>query len=162
MAEAIGGNENAVKATLQRARVALAAARGHRDVDAPTDASVVDSFAEAIQAGSIESIVALLGEDVWGVVDGAGVVVTARKPTFGRRTVAKQWANAKKKLGVPVLAEVRRLNSEAAIVVRLAHAPQVIVAIVHLETRRGLIVAQRVVRDPQRIQRLAAHISTTP
>ena len=35
-------------------------------------------------------IAALLAEDVWGVADGGGLVVTATKPTFGRRTVWRQ------------------------------------------------------------------------
>jgi hypothetical protein len=76
-------------------------------------------------------------------------VVTANKPTFGRDVIAQQWANAKRRLGVPVFAEQRVLNGEPAIVVRLAASPEVIVAVVHLETRGGAVVALRVNRDPR-------------
>lgn len=155
IAESVESNENAVKALLQRARVALSEVRGPSDVDTPADAGVVERFAQAVQAGSIEEITALLAEDVWGVVDGGGIVVTASKPTYGRRAVSRQWANAKTKLGVPVLAQVHRINGEAAIIVRLADAPPVVVALVHLETRGGRVAAQRVIRDPRRLVRFS-------
>jgi RNA polymerase sigma-70 factor (ECF subfamily) len=153
IAHTLESNENAVKALLQRARAALAEARGHHDVDTPVDAAVVARFAQAIQAGSIELISELLAEDVWGVVDGGGIVVTASKPTYGLNTVSRQWANARSKLGVPVLAELRRINGEAAIIVSLAQAHGFVVALVHLETRAGRVVAQRVIRDPRRLAR---------
>jgi ketosteroid isomerase-like protein len=120
------------------------------------DRRVVERFASAIQAGAIDDLTALLAEDVWGVIDGGGVVVTANKPTFGRRAVSRQWANAKARLGLPVLAEVRSVNGELAIHVRLAAAPAVLVAVVCLETRAGAVSALRVLRDPARLSRVGA------
>jgi len=151
VAAALSTNENAVKALLLRGRQALRGARGHDQVDVPANADVVERLARAIQAGSVEQITALLAEDVWGLVDGGGVVVTARKPTYGRYTVSKQWANAKRKLGVPVETQLVWVNGERAILVYLPHAPEVLVALVHLETRDGQIVALRVIRDPSRL-----------
>ena len=156
IAETLDSNENAVKALLQRARVALAAARGHSDIDVPADVDVVERFARAVQEGSIERITELLTEDVWGVVDGGGVVVTATRPTFGRHVVSKQWMNAKRKLGAPVTTDVLTLNGEATIIIRLAGAPEAVVAILHVETRAGCVAAQRVLRDPERIERFFA------
>jgi RNA polymerase sigma-70 factor (ECF subfamily) len=155
IASTLGSNENAVKALLGRARRALADARGPSDVDVPADRDAVERFARAVEAGSVEAIADLLAEDVRGMVDGGGVVVTANKPTFGKQVVARQWANAKTKVAVPVLAQVHVVNGEAAVVVRIAGVPDLIVAIVHLETRGGRVVAQRVLRDPVRIQRWA-------
>ena len=54
-----------------------------------------------------------------------------------------------------VLAQVHRINGEAAIIVRLAHAPPVVVALVHIETRGGRVAAQTVIRDPRRLIRLS-------
>jgi RNA polymerase sigma-70 factor (ECF subfamily) len=156
IAATLGSNENAVKALLGRARRALAEARGPSDVDVPADPDVVERFARAVEAGSVESIAELLAEDVWGMVDGGGVVVTASKPTFGKHVVVRQWANAKTKVPVPVTAQVQLLNDEAVVVVRVKGVPELIVAVVHLETRRGRVVAQRVLRDPVRIQRWAS------
>ena len=151
VAETLELNENAAKALLQRARVALAEARRRGDVDVPADMSVVERFASAIEAGSIERLTALLDEEAWGIVDGGGIVQAAKKPNFGRRAISRQWANGKRRLGQDVTAEIRRLNGEGAIVIRLAAAPDVVVAIVHLETRDGHVVALRVNRDPRRI-----------
>jgi hypothetical protein len=66
-----------------------------------------------------------------------------------RDVIARQWANAKRKIGVDVVADLRVLNGEIAIIVRLASALDVVVAVVHLETRAGAVVALRVNRDPR-------------
>lgn len=143
--------ENAAKALLFRARRALAEARRVDCVDVPADSEVVERFANAIEAGSIERLTELLAENVWGVVDGGGIIQAAKKPTFGVRTISRQWENARRKLGEPVTTEVRRINGEAAVVIRLAAMPDVVVAIVHFETSGGRVVALRVNRDPKRI-----------
>lgn len=153
IADALDSNENAIKALLQRARAALVDARGTSNVDTLANPAVVERFAQAVHAGSIEQITALLADDVWGMVDGGGLVVTSNKPTYGKQTVARQWANARMKLGVPVQAEVCTVNGEPAVMVRLAGASEVMVALVHLETRDGLVAAQRVLRDPRRLER---------
>lgn len=151
VAAAIGTNENAAKAVLNRARARVARQRRRRQVDAVADAAVVDRLADAISRRSIPDLAALLDEDVWGVVDGGGVVVTASKPTFGIRAVSRQWANADRRLPMPLAAEIRRLNGEAAVVVRLA-GTDVPVASIHVETLNGRIAAVRVVRDPRRLR----------
>ena len=155
VAGALDTNANAAKALVHRARVALAAARVHVDVDVPADRHVVERMAQAIEAGAVGDLAAMLAADAWGVVDGGGVIQTATRPTFGGRAVARQWTNAKHKLGVPVTARVRVLNGEPAIVIRLATQPGVVVAVAHVETRAGAVVALRVHRDPTRIARLA-------
>ncbi len=150
IAQLLETNSNAAKAALHRARVALAEARVHENVDVPVDRNVVERFAQAIEAGAIDRLTELLAPDVWGVVDGGGIVQTATKPTFGSRAVGRQWANAKRKLGQPVTAEIVLLNGEPAIVIRLTALPTVIVAVVHVESRAGRVVALRVNRDPRR------------
>ena len=150
IAEFVGSNSNAVRAVLHRARAALSAARVHENVDTPVDRDVVEKFAQAIEAGAVDRLAELLASDVWGVVDGGGIIQTAKKPTFGSRAVSRQWANGKRKLGQPVTAMIALLNGEPAIVIRLAAMPDVIVAVVHLETRDERVVALRVNRDPRR------------
>jgi RNA polymerase sigma-70 factor (ECF subfamily) len=159
VAETLDLNENAAKALLHRARVALADARRRNDGDIPVDMRVVERFASAVEAGSIELLSQLLDEDAWGVVDGGGIIQAAKKPNFGRRAIAKQWDNGKRRLGQPVVAEIRHLNGEGAVVIRLASAPEIVVAIVHLETRDGHVVALRVNRDPRRIAYLGAPVN---
>jgi RNA polymerase sigma-70 factor (ECF subfamily) len=153
VADALETNANAAKALLHRARVALRDARRRSDTDVPVDATVVDAFARAIDAGSIEALTALLDDDAWGIVDGGGIVQASNKPTFGARVISRQWENAQRKLGQPVTGEVRSLNGEAAVVIRLAAMREVIVAIVHLETKSGRVVALRINRDPRSITR---------
>ena len=116
---------------------------------------MVEKFAKAVEAGSIEELTALLPEDVWGVTDGGGIIQTSTKPNFGQRAVSRQWANAKRRLDLPVKTEVVPMNGEIAIVIRLAASPEVVVAVVHVETRRSQVCALRVNRDPRKFVYLA-------
>jgi RNA polymerase sigma-70 factor (ECF subfamily) len=158
VAEVLGTNANAAKATIHRARVALAEARRHVDVDVPVDRQVVEQFARAIEAGAIDALTELLAPEVWGITDGGGVIQTSTKPNFGQRAVSRQWANAKRRLDQPVTTGLVLVNGEPAIVIRLAALPEVVVAVVHLETRQGRVLALRVNRDPSKIAMVATTV----
>jgi len=152
VAQTLGTNPNAAKALLNRARAALAKARIRADIDVPVDRAVVEKFASAIEMGSIETITSLLADDVWGVVDGGGLVPAPKKPTFGREVVSRQWANAKRRLGGQrATATIVMLNGEPAIAIRLAESPEMVLAIAHLESRCGRVSALFVSRDPRKI-----------
>jgi hypothetical protein len=151
VALALDTNANAAKALLHRARVALATARHRDDVDAPVDASVVESLARAVEIGSLDAIAALLAEDAWGIVDGGGVIPVAAAPSHGRDAVLRRFANAWRRLHNAALsAEVRPLNGEPAVIVRVAAMPAIVVAVIHVETRTHRIAALRIDRDPAR------------
>jgi hypothetical protein len=61
IADTLDSNENAVKALLHRARVALAGGRRGSHRGPPADADMVERLASAVRAGSIDAIAALLG-----------------------------------------------------------------------------------------------------
>src|SRR5262252_1520582 len=103
VASTIGTNGNAAKATLHRARAALDRARGRTDVDVPVDPEVVERLARALESRSVEALAALLADDVWGVVDGGGVVQVARRPTFGARALLRRFANLTRRVALPVV-----------------------------------------------------------
>jgi RNA polymerase sigma-70 factor (ECF subfamily) len=149
VAETLGSNPNATKAALHRARAALARARQRADLDPVADAGVVERFARAIETRAVEELAALCTEDVWGVVDGGGVIPVATRPSVGRRAVARRFANALRRLGSATIAcAVRHLNGEPAVLVTLPDLGGAPFATVHLETRAGAVQAIRVVRDP--------------
>lgn len=144
-------NANAAKALIHRARAALHEGRHSGEVDIPADPAVVEALARAIERGELEALGALLLDDAWGVVDGGGLVRAASRPTAGRRAIVRRFANAWRTLGtIPLATELRRLNGELAVIVRIraAGAP---VAVIHCETRDGRIAALRIDRDPGRI-----------
>jgi RNA polymerase sigma-70 factor, ECF subfamily len=151
VAGTVGTNENAAKATLRRARAALARARGRSDVDVPVDPEVVERLARALETRSVEALAALLADDVWGVVDGGGVVRAARRPTFGARALLRRFANLARRTPVPVACRVVRLSGEPAVLATVPSAGGMVFASVHIETRGGRIVAMRVVRDPAKL-----------
>jgi RNA polymerase sigma-70 factor, ECF subfamily len=147
----IGTNANAAKATLHRARATLARARGRTDVDVPVDARVVERLARALESREVDALAALLADDVWGVVDGGGVVRVATRPTFGARALVRRFANLSRRVTLPVATHVVRLNGEPAVVVTLPTAGDALFASVHVETSNDRIVAMRVVRDPAKL-----------
>ena len=100
---------------MRRARAALDRARGRTDVDVPVDPEVVERLARALESRSVDALAALLAEDVWGVVDGGGVVQVARRPTFGARALLRRFANLSRRVSVPVACRVVRLNAEPAV-----------------------------------------------
>jgi RNA polymerase sigma factor (sigma-70 family) len=147
----VGTNANAAKATLHRARAALDRARGRTGVDVPVNAAVVERLARALEARSVDALAALLAEDVWGVVDGGGIVPTATRPTAGARALLRRFANLLRRVPLPVECRVVALNGEPAVLVTLPTAGRAVFASVHVETRTGRIVAMRVVRDPVKL-----------
>jgi RNA polymerase sigma-70 factor (ECF subfamily) len=151
VAETVRTNENAAKATLHRARAALERARGRTDVDVPVDPEVVERLARALESRSVDALAALLADDVWGVVDGGGVVRVATRPTFGARALVRRFANLARRVPVPVACRVVQLNGEPAVLATLPSAGGGVFASVHVETRGGRIVAMRVVRDPAKL-----------
>jgi RNA polymerase sigma-70 factor (ECF subfamily) len=151
VARTLATNANAAKATLHRARAALARARGRGAVDVPVDAAVVERLAQALEARSVEALARLLADDVWGVVDGGGVVRVASRPTLGARALVRRFANLLRRVPLPVTCRIARLNGEPAVIVALPTAGEVVFATVHVETHEGRIVAMRVVRDPAKL-----------
>jgi len=156
IADTVGTNDNAAKATLRRARAALDRARGRTDVDVPVDPEVVERLARALESRSVEALAAVLADDVWGVVDGGGVVRVATRPTFGARALLRRFANLARRVTVPVACRVVQLNGEPAVLTTLPSAGGAVFASVHVETRDGRIVAMRVVRDPAKLVALQA------
>jgi RNA polymerase sigma factor (sigma-70 family) len=151
VAHTIGANANAAKATLHRARAALNRARGGSVVDVPVDGALVEELALALEARSVDALARLLADDVWGVVDGGGIVPVATRPTIGARALLRRFANLLRRVPLPVACRVVRLNGEPAVLVSLPTAGHSVFASVHVETRGGRIVAMRVVRDPVKL-----------
>jgi RNA polymerase sigma factor (sigma-70 family) len=154
VAAALDTNANAAKALLHRARSALVEARRRTDVDPLADRAVVDRLAHAIETRSVEAFTALLDEDVWGIFDGGGIVQAASKPTYGIRTVSRQFANANRRQPLRVTAHVRLLNGEPAVAVRVPDLDGAIIASLHIETRAAHIAALRVIRDPRKLSHI--------
>ena len=147
----IGSNSNAAKATLHRARSALERARGRSDVDIAVDPELVERLARALETRSVPALAALLADDVWGVVDGGGVVRAASRPSFGARALLRRFQNLLRRVELPVTCRVVRLNAEPAVLITLPGAANAVFASVHVETRGGRIAAMRVVRDPAKL-----------
>lgn len=156
VAQALRTNTNAAKAVLHRARTALAAARRHTDVDPVADRGVAERLVRAIQTRSVEAFTALLSEDVWGIVDGGGIVQTASKPTYGVRAVSRQFANANRRQPLSINAHLHRLNGEPAAVVTVPDLNNAFMASIHIETRHGRIAALRTIRDPRKLSHIAS------
>jgi len=159
VASTLGTNGNAAKAALHRARAALDRARGGTAVDARVDAELVERLARALEDRSVDALAALLSDDVWGIVDGGGVVPVASRPTVGASALLRRFANLSQRVGQQVACHVVQLNAEPAVLVTLPESGGAIFASVHVEAHGGRIVAMRVVRDPAKLAPLRTAVN---
>jgi RNA polymerase sigma-70 factor (ECF subfamily) len=72
---------------------------------------------------------------------------------FGARAVGRLWGAANRREPAGLVGRVRRVNGEPAVVVS---AGSMAVASIHVETRDGLVVGLRVIRDPRKLARLGS------
>jgi RNA polymerase sigma-70 factor (ECF subfamily) len=147
-AAALGVTSGSVKVLLHRARAKLEEAHRVGACDAPVDAGVVEAFAQALEARDVDRLIALLAEDVWGLVDdGAG----KRRPNIGLHAVSRQWQNAMARYALVDRVRRVRLNGEPSLLVMMG---DLALASMHFETRGQRVLSTRIILDPPRLARL--------
>ena len=119
----------------------------------------MDRFLVACATGDLSGLLSMLSEDVVVWTDGGGKVRAAMRPVAGPHRSSRFLLNVAKKVrGVP---NTTVLNGQPAAV--LKDGGTVVGAIV-LDIIDGSIVGVRVVRNPDKLARLSAHLpeSTAP
>lgn len=105
---------------VHRARTALAEGRPRYSTSRDEATAVVERFRHALVDGDMSAVTQLLTEGVTFRADGGGKATSARVPVLGREAVGRLFAGFRR-LAVEqqfdVVAEVREINAEPAIVV---------------------------------------------
>jgi RNA polymerase sigma-70 factor, ECF subfamily len=151
IAAVVGRTEAACRQLAHRARSHVAARRPRFDPDPATRRSVTERFVAACTTGDLDSLVALLAEDVTLWSDGGGVVTAARRPVVGADAVARFLVGIAGKAPDGWAARLLQLNGEPALIVDLAGAP--LLAMV-LQPDGDRIAGIRVVLNPAKLAAL--------
>lgn len=158
IAEMLGRSPAAVRQLGHRARGHVQARRPPqvRGTDDAELAHLVERFVAAAVAGEVDSLVALLTEDVTLTADGGGRVRAALRPIVGAEKVARFFAGAAQRgLGDGTI-ERATLNRTQAWVVRRADGG--IDQAVWIEVHGGRVSAIRTVRNPDKLTALNAQL----
>jgi RNA polymerase sigma-70 factor (ECF subfamily) len=97
VAEVVGRTPEAVRQLASRARRHINDERPRFGASRDEHERAVRAFAQAVGAGSLEGLVAVLDPDVVWTSDGGGRVTAARKPLRGTTRVARAWAAISRK-----------------------------------------------------------------
>ncbi len=157
-AEALGISDDRVRATLVRARRAMAAYDGARCL--PDEATrrrtreALERFMACLALGDVEGAGALLAEDVRALHDGGGEFLSALKPLHGRRRVLGLYVGLAEKLqrqATSTRLEIRPLNGLPALHMEAEGMPP---------RQAGRVVVIGVVDEDGRLRGLHAVLST--
>jgi RNA polymerase sigma-70 factor (ECF subfamily) len=154
IAEAVGRSAPAVRQVAHRAREHVAARRPRREVDRSELAAVVERFRTAAATGEVGALVDVLAPDVVLVTDGGGLRKAALRPIEGRDKVLRFLAAV---MPQDVSLEVRAAvagGSPALLVV----LDGVVDAVATVSVRDGQVETLYLVRNPEKLTRLAGDV----
>ncbi len=145
-----------VRQIAHRAREHVAARRPRAEVTHDQGRAVVARFVDAAQTGNLADLISVLAPDVVLTSDGGGLVSAALRPIEGIDKVVRFLAGISG--GVAFVAEPLTLNGTPGVAILVEG--QVILATTML-VRDGKVVALYLVRNPEKLDRLATATALT-
>jgi RNA polymerase sigma-70 factor, ECF subfamily len=156
VARSLGRSEPACRQLASRARQRIEMRRQRFDADLQHGQELTDRFLTACATGDLSGLLAMLSEDVVVWTDGGGKVRAAVRPVVGLHRSSRFLMNvAKRVAGVP---QRVILNGQPASV--FMDGDTVTSAMV-LDIMDGLIVAIRVVSNPDKLERVGAALRSS-
>lgn len=157
-----------VAATVGRSEAAVRqlASRARRHVDAegarfaPSEGEhrrVFSAFAQALDGGGVEDLVAVLDPDVVMVSDGGGIVHASRRPLAGAERVAR--ALVASRANNPHDHHLAAVNGRDGLLMQDRRSG--IVTVLAATVRDGRITHLHVIRNPEKLRTATRHLSST-
>jgi RNA polymerase sigma-70 factor, ECF subfamily len=157
VARSLGRTPAACRQLGARARRRIEERRQRFDADERHGRELTERFLQACATGELSELLSMLSDDVVVWTDGGGKVRAALRPIVGPHRSSRFLINvAKKARGFP---QAISLNGQPASV--FIDGDTVVTAVV-LDIMDGMIVGVRAVTNPDKLQRLSAHLRTTP
>ena len=157
VAELVGTSEANARQLHSRARKHVARDE-RREVDPQSWADLVQRFFAAAREGDVESLEAMLADDVVSAADGGGAVKAARRVVEGRARVARYLAGLLTKFWTEVDSVLLEVNGEIAIV---SSRDGVLTSVWFVETDGVLVSGLRLVVNPEKLAYLDRQLSRT-
>ncbi|MGE5147310.1 MAG: sigma-70 family RNA polymerase sigma factor [Candidatus Eiseniibacteriota bacterium] len=152
--EALGRNAAACRQLAARARDHVRAARPRFPVSAEDGRKVVAAFIAASESGDAEGLARLLAEGAVLYTDGGGKRIAALNPIFGRARIVRFLTSVRRKQQFHPVVGVRPAEVNGLpgfIAVEIDGALQTVA----LDVRDGAIATIYIVRNPDKLQRVA-------
>ncbi|MFP3464606.1 RNA polymerase sigma-70 factor [Leifsonia sp. SIMBA_070] len=149
IADAVGKTPAAVRQIAHRARAHVAARRPRVAVTAAETRAALDAFRRAVETGEIQRLVDVLAPDVVLLGDGGGIVQAALAPVLGLDAVMTLLARIS--VGVVSVTD-SEVNGRPALIMTSGDSIQ---AVVTTRVQEGRIAALYIVRNPEKLSRLA-------
>lgn len=145
----VGKSETNCRQVARRARQSVAARRPRFESSPEQEERLMGGFLRASMAGDMESLLALLSEDVILYSDGGGKTRAALKPIYGSDRVARFLSGILRKAPPGFAARQTRVNGRPGLVGYFGDGtPQ---SVVTLEVAEGNIKAIRLVVNPDKL-----------
>jgi RNA polymerase sigma-70 factor (ECF subfamily) len=152
IAAILGKQEAACRQLFSRANRHIAARRPRFKPSREEHRHLLGQFMRAVSEGELEGLLQLLAEDVTLWVDGGGKARgAATRPLRGREAVAHSIVGGTRRYTEPYSAEIRELNGEPALILRVSERP---VVVLFVEEEHGQITRLRAIANPDKLQRL--------
>ncbi|MFE5245093.1 MULTISPECIES: RNA polymerase sigma-70 factor [unclassified Streptomyces] len=158
IAAAIDKTPAAVRQIAHRARRHVDARRPRTVVTQRQTRAAVESFVRALEGGGLQELLDVLAPDVVYMGDGGGVKHAALRPIVGADKVARLLAGGLSRNTIPVTFGPTMVNGSPALALHLDGELDSILA-VHVED--GRIVGLYVVRNPEKLSRIASETPLT-
>ncbi len=144
--------EAACRQLFSRAKRRIAQRRPRFTPSHEVHRNLLAEFVRAVSVGELDGLLKLLSEDVTMWVDGGGKARgAATRPVQGRVAVARSIAGGSRLYTEPYRAEIRDLNGEPAVILRVGAQPMLVL---FLEAEHGQITRLRAIANPDKLQRL--------
>jgi len=154
VAAVVGRSPAAVRQLASRARSHVELGKPRFPATAEDEQRIAAAFALAWQEGDLEQLLSLLDPDAVLRSDGGGRVPTAGKPLLGAERVARAlvgFGRATARAGREVRGRFARVNDSTGLIIEDGETTSV----VSLTTDAGRIIAVDIVRNPDKLRRLA-------
>jgi RNA polymerase sigma-70 factor (TIGR02957 family) len=152
IAEAVDKTQAAVRQIAHRARNHVAARRPRGTVSAAESQGAIEAFKHAVETGDLQSLLDRLAPDVVLLGDGGGVRQAVPRPIVGADKVGRILSAGLPHLPGNVSVEPVQINGSPALIVRIDGEIDDVVA---MRIDNGLITGLYVVRNPEKLSRLA-------
>jgi RNA polymerase sigma-70 factor (ECF subfamily) len=152
IAAIIGKQETTCRQLFSRAKRHIAARRPRFTPNREAHRTLLIQFMRAVSGGELEGLLQLLADDVTMWIDGGGKAPgAATRPLVGREAVARSIAGGRRRYVEPYSAEIRELNGEPAVILRVGTRPAIVIFV---EAAHGQITGLRAIANPDKLQRL--------
>lgn len=149
----LGLSEASCRQRVHRAKLRLREGRPRREVDAATQARLLERFAHALEQPGLDTLRELFAADALHLSDGGGVVLAARRPLHGADRLARLYLQiGLNQRGSTARRELRTLNGLPALLTWIdgkLHSAS------WIETDGEHILAIYTLRHPDKLARIA-------